>query len=167
MQSLDASSHESQKNKIVTILLLVIIIVTVSTYITSLFAFISPSEAQRWDTSIQTVNPPTINRGTTVTVTGLLEEGSQFMMGYYHYFSSAENIRWIVVVVDPNNMPIYITSGTVAGALGDINLGPLNFNIPTTAALGTYKIRVLVWTDWLPSGETRTNIIHEELFVVV
>jgi len=160
-------SNERNRHLIIKSILAIIIAYSLLTYFVSLLAFISPSQEQRWDTSIQTITPSPITPGTTVTVTGFLEEGSQYLMGYYHYFSSPEAVTWIVIVIDPNNMPIHMESGTIASALGDRPLDTFNFNLPTTAVKGTYKIRVLVWTEWLPDGEARTNIINEESFEVV
>ena len=159
-------SNEKNRQLIIKSILVIVIVYSLFTYFVSLLAFISPSQEQRWDTSIQTITPSPITPGTTVTVTGFLEEGTQYLMGYYHYFSSPEAVTWIVIVIDPNNMPIHLESGT-ASVLGDKTIDAFSFNLPATAVKGTYKIRVLVWTEWLPDGEARTNIINEKSFKVV
>jgi hypothetical protein len=87
--------------------------------------------------------------------------------GFYHDFTSPEEVTWIVIVIDPNNIPIHMEWDTIPSASGDRPLDTFSFNLPTTAVKGTYKIRVLVWTKWLPDGEARTNIINEKSFEVV
>ena len=160
-------SNEKNRQLIIKSILVIVIVYSLFTYFVSLLAFISPSQKQRWDTSIQTITPSTIKPGKTVTVTGFLEEGTQYLNGYYHDFTSPEEVTWIVIVIDPNNIPIHMEWDTIPSASGDRPLDTFSFNLPATAVKGTYKIRVLVWTKWLPDGEARTNIINEKSFEVV
>jgi hypothetical protein len=55
--------------------------------------------------------------------------------------------------------------GTPLIAQGDILLNPVTFTAPNVK--GTYRIRIVVWTEYLPDGETRTNLINEATFEVV
>src|SRR4030042_1042551 len=146
-------------------LLALVIVSGLFTYITSLFAFISPTQELRWNASISSINKQTFHKGETVIITGLLEEGTEyFTKGYYYYFTSPEDIVWIVNVLGPNNLPIHLAYSSVFNAQGDINTSNINFNLPADAATGTYKIRIMVWTDLLPDGETRTYLINEAEF---
>ena len=150
-------------------ILTIIVVSGLFTYMVSLFAFISPTQELRWSTSISSINPPPIKRGDTVTITGFLEEGTQFLEnGNYYFFPAPENIRWIVNVLDPNNTPIYFKSPTnLILKEKDFYTDVIVFTLPGNAALGTYKIRIMVWTDWLPDGETRTYLIDEKEFTVI
>jgi hypothetical protein len=134
----------------------------------SLFAFISPTQELRWSSSITYINKPVLNPGNTVNVTGFLEEGTEyFERGNYYFFTAPEDVRWVLIVMDPNNLPIYMGSDVLTNAISDITEDSITFTLSSTAAPGTYKIRLLIWTDWLPGGETRTYIINEYEFEVV
>jgi len=165
---LSRSIVQSNQKKIIVYSLLIILAFSVlSSYIISLLAFISPTQELRWSSSITYVNKPVFNPGNTVTVTGFLEEGTEyFEQGNYYFFTSTEDVRWILNVMDPNNLPIYMESGVVTNAISDIT-DSISFTLPPTAITGTYKIRLLVWAGWLPDGETRTYIINEFEFEVV
>ena len=148
--------------------LTLVIISGLFTYITTLLAFISPSQELRWNTSISSINKQTFQKGETVTIMGFLEEGTEyFSKGNYYYFTASEDIVWFVNVLDPNNQPIYFrTPVSVAGASGDISTGNISFPLPSNAVAGTYRIRLIVWTDLLPGGETRTYLVNEAEFEV-
>jgi hypothetical protein len=102
-----------------------------------------------------------------VNITGLLDEKPQFMeqWKYYYYFGSAEAVRWSILVIDPYDSPIQLFTGTLSNAQGDILLNPVTFTAPNVK--GFYRIRIVVWTEYLPDGETRTNLINETSFEVV
>ena len=140
------------------------------TYAVSLVAFVSPSENMRWNSDVDTIVPATYNRGDTVSITGLLEEGTEYLKyGPYYYlsFSSTEDITWAVIVLSPSNVPFSIQTGSLSGITGDFAITPVSVNIPSNAELGTYTVRVIIWTDLLPTGETKTNLINEGSFEVV
>lgn len=166
---LTVSFNDKNRRQILLASILTLIVVSgLFTYIVSLFAFISPTQELRWDASITTINKQTFNRGETVTISGLLEEGTEYIEnGSYYFFTSSENIVWIINVLDPNNLPIHLAYTAVPNAWGDIDTGNINFNLPADAATGTYTIRIMVWTDWLPDGETRTYLINEMEFTVI
>jgi hypothetical protein len=124
----------------------------------------------RWNTEIDTLVPATYNRGDIVSITGLLEEGTEYLRYspyLYSSWSSPEDIMWAIVILSPTNTPFYVETGTLIDIEGNYSLDPVNVNIPSSAEFGTYKIRVIIWTDLLPTGETRTNIITEGSFEVV
>jgi len=146
----------------------VLIVFILSTYVVSLFAFVSPSNELRWDGGIQYINGPTFNPSDTVIIEGYIEEGSTyFMKGFYYYFAGGEDVRWIINVMDEFYNPVHIETGTIVNAIGDNALPQISFDLPSNAPAGTYTVKVIIWTDWLPDGETRSNIIHEITFEVV
>ena len=161
-------NDENRRQILFTGIMVILVLSGLFTYMVSLFAFKSPSPELRWNALVTSINKPTFQKGETVTITGLLEEGTEyFQKGYYYYFTSPENIVWIVNVLDPNNMPVHFEYLEVANAQGDININDIDFTLSTTALTGTYKIRVMVWNSWLPDGETRTYIINEAEFEVI
>jgi hypothetical protein len=167
MQLLDVNSSINKRQKILSGIALVFIIYTLITYVISLSAFTSPSQSLRWD-SVPYINILTYNPGDTVTVTGDLIEGDDwFSRGNYYFFTAGEDIIWIANVKDPNNMPIHLETGSIIDALDDQVIGGFSFTLPSNAVPGTYTLKLLVWTGWLPSGESRTNVIGEINFEVV
>jgi hypothetical protein len=107
------------------------------------------------------------SRGDTVLITGFLEEGTQYFdIIQYYYFVTGEPVTWALVVLNPSNMPVHIETGTISNAEGDITLDPVSFSLASNAEIGTYRVRIIVWSDYLPSGETRTNSINEDTFEV-
>lgn len=167
MELLERMNFSSKKNKVVTGIALTVLIYTLLTYVISLAAFTSPSQDLRWD-SLPYVNQPFYNPGDTVTVTGDLIEGdSYFSRGLYYYFTYSEDIIWIVNVIGPGNDPVHFTFDEMIGAQEDQVIGAVQFALPANAAPGTYTIKLIVWSDWLPAGETRTNVLGEITFEVV
>jgi hypothetical protein len=167
MSTLKKFSDKRLKQIVITGVLTILVSYTLVTYVGSLFAFVSPSKELRWDGNIDYINKPSFTAGENVMIQGLLLQGeTYFEQGQYYSFSYSENIRWILVVMDPNHLPIYFESNPVVNAQGDVSIGSINFTIPNNAATGTYDVRLMVWTDWLPGGETRTNTINEITFEV-
>ena len=159
---------EKRKQKIYLLTLAVVIGSILVSYTISLFAFVSPTVDLRWETSVINFDQPDYSRGETVTLTGYLEEGTQYYYFIqYYYFVTGEPVTWAVIVMDSVNMPIYIETGVLSDLQGDLTLDPVSFAIPATASLGTYKVRIMVWSDLLPTGVTRTNIINEGTFEVI
>ncbi len=157
----------SNKKTIITAALSLIVIVSLYSYITALLAFISPSSNLRWEGSVSYIGPSPFSPGESVTITGAVEEATQYIFdGDYYFFIGSEDIRWFIVVIDPNYKPIHYATGTLSDFSGSGDLSTVNFNLPSNAVIGTYKVRVFVWTDYLPGGETRTlNILEEEFEV--
>lgn len=148
--------------------LVILVGLTLVSYIFSLNAFISPTRELRWDGAITYLSDTTFSPGDPVLVEGRLIEGENyFSIGYYYYSFSPEDIRWILIVIGPNNTPIHIENNVVPNANGIIDTGQINFDLPSNAAAGQYRIRMMVWSDVLPLGETRTREIQEITFEVV
>lgn len=155
-----------KKNKVISGIAFAVLAYTLFTYVISLAAFTSPSQELRWN-SLPYVNQATYSPGDTVTVTGQLIEGdTYFMRGLYYYFTSSESIIWMVNVKGPDNAPVYFTYGEIIGAQEDQVIGAVQFNLPLTASSGTYTIKLIAWSGWLPAGETRTNVLGDITFEV-
>lgn len=155
------------KNSLSQGILVLIIGVTLISYVYSLNAFISPSRELRWDSEIDYINGISFNPGAPVTISGTLIEGdSYFSFGNYYSFFP-EDIRWILVVKDPNNMPIHLETNAISGANGQIETNDIGFTLPSTSISGTYRVKLLVWTGLLPDGEIRTRQVQEFTFEVV
>jgi len=153
---------EKRNLQLVTIVLVVAVGYVMFSYTASLFAFISPSSELRWETSVKDYG----QSGGTISFIGVLEEGTQYFQIFtYYYFTSPEaSVTWCVTVLrEEDSRPIYIDTGTITDAQG-------NYEVPVSFALteaGHYKVRIMVWTQLLPNGLTRTRTIHEGSFQVV
>jgi len=152
-------------------ILTLLTIASVGSYIIALLAFHSPTKELRWETDSTTEYwgyfDTAFNPGEQVTVIGTLIEGDDYWDdGYYVSFTDAVSIRWIVVVKDPNGMPIHMATGLDASAEKGVTLPDVDFDLPVDAVIGTYKVRVMAWTDWLPGGDTRTVHVNEVTFTV-
>ena len=157
-----------KRHTVLTGAILMAITLMLFTYMTSLFAFISPSQSLRWNTTITSTYTQPYHPGDTVTVDGLLSEGdSYFFKGYYYFFTSPEDVTWFVNVIDPNNMPIWFEPGQIQNAALEQTIDTISFTLPSNAVAGTYTVKLVVWSDFLPDGETRTNIVGWKTFEVV
>jgi hypothetical protein len=163
--------HELLKNKKNTVFLSflsILFLYLFFSYCISLFAFISPSGDLRWDGEVSTITSTQYHRGQTVAITGFLEEATQYKeTGVYFTFTYPENVVYSITVMDPDDLPIYHKTESLSSIQGDITLDPISFTLASDALYGTYKVRVLVWTDWLPNGDTRTYQIQEQTFEVI
>lgn len=148
-----------------------ITIISVGSYVIALLAFDSPSYELRWDASISDINyfnnpKDPFNPGDQVTIESTGIEGDQYWaVSSYYAFTDNINVRWIINVKDPNNMPVHFTSGTLVG-VPPVVVPDVDFNLPSNAVTGSYTARLLIWTDWLPSGDSRTLIIRQMSFNV-
>ena len=166
MKELDAALILKNKNSVIIGLFLIFLVSILSSQIGSPLAFISPSSEFRWASSVDALQP-TYSKGDTVYITGLLEEGSQYIdYGGYYTFTTAENLVWAVTILGPDDLPISFTIGPLTAAEGSITLDTVSYTINQIDPSGTYKVRVVVWTGALPSGDTRTYTILEGSFEV-
>ena len=151
------------------------VLATVSTYIIALFAFDSPSQEYRFKSGVDSIMDyyyyfsTSFSKGDTIRITGIVLSADRYFVppSYYYYFVDTTSIKWIVGVLDPNNMPVHFESGTLSNiGTGDHTLPVISFDLPTDAASGTYTIRVMGWSDFLPSGDTVTFEVLEDTFDV-
>ena len=168
MCSLKTQLFENNNRNLSRILLGLIVAILLVTYTISLVAFISPSHEKRWDTNVEDIVPASYRAGEDVSITGYIEEGTQFLEnGEYFFFSSPETVTWIITIANRFNMPVHFDTGTIIDAEGDLQIGPIVYTLPSNPALGFYKVRVFVITDFLPSGDIRINEINERRFEVI
>lgn len=151
-----------------------ITIISVGSYVVALLAFNSPSYELRWSASITDIyysyfndGKDPFNPGDQVTIESTGIEGDQYWAtSSYYAFTDNINVRWIIIVKDPNNMPVHFTSGTLDGVGGSVVIPSVYFNLPSNAVTGSYTARLILWTDWLPSGDSRTLIVDQLSFNV-
>ena len=161
---------EEKTHRLVLLTLSIVVAYILFSYSQALFAFVSPTPDMRWETSVTNFDQPSYQGGDIVTLTGFLEEGTQYyyLMIDYYYFTSGESILYGIVVLDPNNMPVHVETGTLGDIDGDHTLDPISFTLSPTATLGNYKVRIVVWTDLLENnGLSRTKAINEGIFEVI
>jgi hypothetical protein len=151
------------------------VVATVGTYIVALLAFDSPSQDFRFKGGVDAImnvyyyHSTSFSAGDTVRITGIMLGAERYFSipSYYYYFVGETSIRWIVGVLDPNNMPVHFETGTLDNVgIGDDNLPVISFDLPLSAVSGSYKIRVMAWSDFLPSGDTVTFEVLEDTFDV-
>ncbi len=163
------------KKIIVLSLIGISVISTVGTYIIALLAFDSPSQDFRFKGGVDSIMDyyfyfeTSFSKGDIVRITGIVLGADRYFVfpSYYYYFVSTTSVRWIVGVLDPNDMPVHFESGTLNNiGSGDNALPVISFTLPSNAASGTYTIRVMGWTGFLPSGDTVTFEVLEDTFDV-
>jgi hypothetical protein len=71
----------------------------------------------------------------------------------YYYFSSGESYRLIYTVVDGSGMPVYFSSTTGAITQAQVKNDLADYLSLSSAAAGTYTVKVYLWSDWLPDGD--------------
>jgi hypothetical protein len=163
---IDLESFFSGARKYKQILSIIVASLTIFSYIMAIYAFDSPSSGLRWN-SDSYIPESSYSRGDTVNIYGSIEEAQRYLyFGQYFSFTSDVDVRWIVIVKGPNNEPIHIETDLLTMFSGDLDLDLVNFALPSNAATGTYTVRVFVWSDWLPGGETMTYQVSERTFEV-
>jgi len=155
------------KKTIVLVLTLAIGIFSLYGYITALFAFISPSQGLPLDiTGLATYDPgdnpkTSFSRGDTVQIKATVEKATDYYYYYYYYYYPAyyyydfvgeTSYKVIVTVMDSKDRPVFIGSYETTISPGESIQTSFSYAIPTGASTGTYKIRAMAWSDWLPDG---------------
>jgi len=152
------------KQLIALILLMCIGGYIVASYLFSLANYIAPSKELPLHitgafTADHTGNPKTeFKRGELVLVNVTLEMAWAYYWNtppqyYYYYFTTATRFLLLVQVMY-NNTPIFL--GFV---VEDVNPGEsestgIGFRLPDDAPLGTYTVKIMVWSNWLDKGGT-------------
>jgi len=157
------------KRTIVLVLVLAIGVFSLYGYITALFAFISPSQGLPLDiTGLATFDPgdnpkTSFSRGDTVRIKVTVEKATDYYYysayyyyypAYYYYydFVGETSYKVIVTVMDSKDRPVFIDSYETTISPGESKEKSFSYVIPTGASTGTYKIRAMAWSDWLPDG---------------
>lgn len=166
------------KRLIAIAILALITIGTFYSYITALFAFISPYEEYPLDlTSAGTYttsnNPSTaFSKGSVVRVKGTVEKATAYWdtppppYTTYSSFSGSTSCRVFITVIDPNNLPIQFYTTTQSLTIGQSADCAVDTAITSSAPSGTYKVKILVWSDSLPTGVSLTPTIETITFTV-
>jgi hypothetical protein len=136
-------------------------------------AFVAPSQDlplrfNQVSTLDATYNPTsTFNRENIVRINSTVEMALEYdLASVYYNFTSDVTYRIIVSVSDPNNMPVYIYNTQKTIARGEIQNTLSNYTIASNAVLGNYKVKIMLWSDWLPSGNTLSPSAEEVTFNV-
>ena len=86
---------------------------------------------------------------------------------YYYYYDHVDTTyRIIIAVMDSNNRPVFFESTTKTIWPGQSLVTSYDYAISSGASTGTYTIRVMTWSDWLPHGVTMMETVGEGSFEV-
>ena len=128
------------------------------TYIGALFAFVAPSEtyplhinsAATYDSSGNAKT--SFARGSMVVVNVTLEMATHYYFNTYYYHSFSASTEYLMLVqIMKGSVPVYL--GFIAfeippAGVQDVGIG---FKVSSSAAVGTYKAKIMVW-DTLADG---------------
>lgn len=148
----------------------IITLVSVGSYIIALLAFDSPTYELRWNANVTSAvyyfgGGPPFDPGDKITIKGGVIEGN--VWGPYSYtFTDTIDVRWIIIIRDSANVPLSMTSGILTSVSGDFYVPDVNVVLPSDTTSGNAVARLLIWTDWLPGGDTRTVKVTELTFGV-
>ncbi len=158
-------------------LVLAIGVISFYTYVVALFAFISPSQGLPLDiTGVATYdtedNPiESFSRGSTLRIKADVEKAWGYYYPYYYspdyyYFSEGTGYRIFFAVMDNQDQPFFFDSSSETLSAGGSQPTSFDYNIPSGASVGTYTIRVMAWSDWLPPGVVLAPDVEEITFEV-
>ncbi len=149
-------------------------IIIAYTYIGALLAFVAPSETfplrvTELDTLDDNVTEVNFDIGDDVRVNVTVEKAEAY---YINFPISYDNItflgnttfRIIVTILNEDRMPVYVNPPTSSTIAPDSSI-VFTYVYPTVAT-GTYTIRVMVWSDWLPGGVALSDVTEEVTFNV-
>jgi hypothetical protein len=162
------------------LVLAAISVYTLYSYSVALFAFIAPYPG---DGKVQ------INSATTKTYDGYGAAATTFAKGskvyikgdmelataYYNAplpavtYTNIGSIpcKVFITVKDVNDKPVYYNMYSITLHPGVPWTIPTNiYNIPSSASTGAYRVRVLVWSDYLPGGISLTDSYYTKTFTV-
>lgn len=153
-------------------LVAIVTVLSLTSYMVALTSFVSPSQEFRfkgetsdiWDQYYSITS--SFNPGSTVIINGTLYSADRYLP-YLYTFTGTVNVRWFVTVMDPNDLPIHFATDTIS-SLGLVNqtLPDVSFTIPSDAVNGVYTVRVMIWSGYLPSGDTLTFDVLQGTFTV-
>ena len=162
--------------------ILIFTLVSVGSYIIALFAFDAPSADLPLDvvdiefTDVNGTSTSTFSRGEQLNISVVVQMALRYATNYYapnyYYFVSGADYKVIVTVMDPKNKPVIFESANdslnpdVADVFSLTKDWGGYYKVPNNAAIGTYTVRVMTWSDWLPDGVTRIKTVREGSFEV-
>jgi len=145
-----------------------------TTYIVALLAFIAPSvdfplEVTGVATFDTNNNPLTsFSKGTIVRVNATVEMATHYYINTdYTNFEGDTSYRIIIAVMNGEKSPLSDPKyATKTISPGTSQVTSFDYTIPSSAKTGTYTIKVVVWSDWLPSGAALAQLAGEQTFQV-
>lgn len=170
-------SLDSKRLMVLAVLVLVSV-ATVYSYVAALFAFIAPSgDLPLRVTNVSTFDTDnngktTFARGEVVRINATVEmaEGYYYdtSVYYYPYFDSVETTyRIVIAVMDDDGRPVgFYSQYPETITPGESLMTTFDCSVPSGASTGTYVIRVLVWSGWLPGGDALAPTAGEASFEV-
>lgn len=155
--------------------IVIVVLVTVFfSYFMALLAFDAPSaDSPLKINQVVTLNasndPQTsFNTGDTVRINSTIEKANRYLVfqysNMYYDFIGDTTYRIIIAINDGSNQPVSFQS-----AQNTISIGSLEdyvFDYVVSAGTGTYTYKIMVWSDWLPSGVASSNSAWEGTFNV-
>jgi len=108
-------------------------------------------------------------RGNTVRINSTIEMAFEYVNypgSYYYYFTNDVSFKIIVTISDPSKMPVFFSYSDKVISAGDSLYDMVDFNIPSGATVGTYYVKVMVWSVWLPNGVPLSIFVGEMTFSV-
>jgi len=169
--------YEITKKKLVSagILLTILILLTYS-YSTALLAFDAPSSDYPLQiTQVNTldagnVSQSNFDKGDLLRFDATFEKALRYMnfpFSYDYYdFIGDTNTKIIVTVKDPNKLPVFFEANQVTIDAGEEYVLLTDYVISSQAVSGVYTYTVMVWSDWLPSGNSLSVNVWEDVFNV-
>ena len=163
--------------KVVSTGILVTILLLLSySYSTALLAFDAPSSDYPLQiTQVNTLDAGNLSQsnfgtGDLVRFDATIEKALRYMnfpFSYDYYdFVGDTNTKIVVTVKDPNKLPVYFEAKQVTINVGEIYDFSADYVIDSQAVSGVYTFTVMVWSDWLPSGNSLSVNVWEDVFNV-
>lgn len=154
-----------------------ILIFSLSSYFFALLAFDAPSpDFPLKVNQVETLNyadnatKTVFNKGETVRINITVEKALRYVnfpfSDDYFDFSGDTTCRVIVSVMDNVKSPVFIDDALVTISVGGIETVFFDYPILMSDRSGQYQVKVLLWTDWLPTGEALSSIAGEVTFDV-
>ncbi|MHA2052087.1 MAG: hypothetical protein ACXACP_03180 [Candidatus Hodarchaeales archaeon] len=163
--------------KLFTTGIILVLLVTISySYLIALFAFDAPSA----DSPLRIIQVLTLNasnapqtsfsKGDTMRINSTIEKATRYLVfqysNMYYDFIGDTTYRIIVAIKDGSQNPVYFQSTQNTISVGSLDVIALDYAISSGAGTGTYTYKVMVWSDWLPSGVASSNFGWEGTFDV-
>ncbi|MCX8169150.1 MAG: hypothetical protein N3E39_02915 [Candidatus Methanomethylicia archaeon] len=129
------------------------------TYFNSLLAFIAPEQGlplriTKWSTTDHVGTPKNIfKRGEMVLVNATIEMATAYYYYYYYYYYYVRPTRYLLIVeILYGDTPVFI--GFVFHEIppGASSTSGVGWSIPSNAPIGTYTVKIYVWSTWIVKG---------------
>ena len=167
-------------------LLTIITVVSLYTYIVALLAWDAPTidlatRVVSLGTNTETldnygISKSSFNQGDLFDLSVQVEAADRYWLPpSYENLVADFSYRIIVTIFDPNGVPMLCESYTETISPADFRLYYLEadmlgsfYQIPSDAvSAANYKVRIVLWSDWLPGGIARASQAWELTFDVV